>query len=187
MGMTINLKKTNRRPRTESGAADHLVASETETHRSRFPTDKVLTGVLLFNALSAIGGGIGLVTGTLPVPTLLLRHTPFDSFVVPGLILGIIIGGTALAAAVALRTQSPRSRALSRAAGAVMVGWIVGETVLVWGFSWLQGLYLLTGVVVVVLSRTAAAYGIIAAANARDPATRCVGANDGFLSLPTAP
>jgi hypothetical protein len=119
MGMTINLKKTNRRPRTESGAADHLVASETETHGSRFPTGKVLTGVLLFNALSAIGGGIGLVTGTLPVPTLLLRHTPFDSFVVH--------------------------------------------------------------------TKTAAAYGIIAAANAHDPATRCGGAKDGFLSLPTAP
>jgi len=114
--------------------------------------DKTLKGVLLFNALSALGGGTGLVTGTLPVPTMLLRHTPFDSFVIPGLFLGIIIGGSALAGAIALRAQARRSRLISGAAGVIMVGWIAGETILVRGFSWLQGLYLLTGVLVVVLS-----------------------------------
>lgn len=114
--------------------------------------DKTLKGVLLFNALSALGGGTGLVTGTLPVPTMLLRHTPFDSFVIPGLFLGIIIGGSALAGAIALRAHARRSRLISGAAGVIMVGWIAGETILVGGFSWLQGLYLLTGLLVVVLS-----------------------------------
>lgn len=61
---------------------------------------KVLIGILLFHALSAVGGGIGLVTGTLPVPTVLLQNTPFDSYVIPGLFLGAVIGGSALAGAV---------------------------------------------------------------------------------------
>ena len=117
-----------------------------------FRKDKTLKGVLLFNAISAIGGGIGLITGTLPVPTMLLRHTSFDSFVIPGLFLGIIIGGSALAGAIALRAQARRSRLISAAAGVIMVGWIAGETILVGGFSWLQGLYLLTGLLVLVLS-----------------------------------
>lgn len=117
-----------------------------------FRKEKALKAVLLFNALSAIGGGIGLVTGTLPVPTMLLRHTPFDSFVIPGLFLGIIIGGSALAGAIALRAHATRSRPISSAAGATMVGWIAGETILVRGFSWLQGLYLFTGFLVMVLS-----------------------------------
>jgi hypothetical protein len=107
---------------------------------------------LLFNALSAIGGGIGLVTGTLPVPTMLLQHTPFESFVIPGLFLGLVIGGSALAGAIALRAQVKRSRLISAAAGVIMVGWIAGETILVRGFSLLQGLYLLTGLLVLVLS-----------------------------------
>ena len=60
---------------------------------------------------------------------------------------------------------TPRSRATHRitdartmpavtcaAAGAVVVGWILGESLLVEGFSWLQGLYLLTGSIVVVVS-----------------------------------
>ena len=69
-------------------------------------TYKTLAGLLLFNALSALGGGVGLVTGTLPVPTVLLRNTPFDSYVIPGLFLGIVIGGSALAGAIALLARA---------------------------------------------------------------------------------
>ena len=112
--------------------------------------DKTLVGLLTFNALSAIAGGIGLVTGTLPVPTVLLRHTPFDSYVIPGLFLGAVIGGSALVGAIALLAHTKRSRLISAAAGVILVGWIAGETILIEGFSWLQGLYLLTGLLVVV-------------------------------------
>jgi membrane protease YdiL (CAAX protease family) len=153
MGMTTNLTNTNRRPRSEPSAPGEAIALKKKKEFTKFRKDKILKGVLLFNALSAIGGGIGLITGTLPVPTMLLRHTPFDSFVIPGLFLGIIIGGSSLAAAIALRAQATRSRAISSAAGVIMVGWIAAETILVRGFSWLQGLYLLTGIAVVVLSR----------------------------------
>lgn len=113
-------------------------------------TDKTLVGVSIFNAVSAIGGGISLVTGTLPVPKNLLRHTPFDSYLIPGLFLGVVIGGSALAGAFALLTCAKGSRLISAAAGAIMVGWITGETILIHGFSWLQGLYLLTGLLVAV-------------------------------------
>jgi hypothetical protein len=115
-------------------------------------THRTLVGISLFNAVSAFGGGVGLVTGTLPIPVALLRHTPFESYVVPGLFLGVIIGGSALAGAVALLTHAPRSRLVIAAAGVVMVGWIVGETILIRGFSWLQGLYLLTGLLLVAVS-----------------------------------
>ena len=151
--MRTNLTNTNRRPRPEPSAPEEAMAAMKRDGLTKTRKDKVLKGVLLFNALSAIGGGVGLITGTLPVPTMLLRHTPFGSFVVPGLVLGIIIGGSALAGVVALRAQAPRSRAICTAAGVIMVAWIAGETILVRGFSWLQGLYLFTGVVVVVLSR----------------------------------
>jgi len=112
----------------------------------------ILTATLAFNAVSAIGGGITLVTGTLPVPTYLLRNTPFDSFVIPGYVLGIAIGGSATVAAIALYARTRRSLSLAGAAGIILIGWIVGETILIEGFSWLQGLYLLTGVLVLALS-----------------------------------
>jgi hypothetical protein len=111
---------------------------------------RTVIGVSLFNAVSAFGGGAGLVSGTLPVPVDLLRHTPFDSYVIPGLFLAVLIGGSALAGAVALLTRARGARLLSMAAGVIMIGWITGETMLIQGFSWLQGFYLLTGLVVAV-------------------------------------
>ena len=108
-------------------------------------TRRTVISLHLFNAVSAVGGGIALVAGGLAVPTVVLRHTPFESFVVPGIFLAVVIGGSATIGATALLVNWRRATVISAAAGAVMVGWIAGETVLVEGFSWLQGLYLLTG------------------------------------------
>ena len=115
-------------------------------------TRRALVGLHRFNALSAVGGGIALFAGGLGVPTTLLRHTPFDSFVVPGIFLATVIGGSAMIGATALLAHWRRAVFTSATAGAIMVGWILGETLLVEGFSWLQGLYLLTGSIVVVAS-----------------------------------
>jgi hypothetical protein len=115
-------------------------------------TRRTLVGLHLFNALSAVGGGIALAAGGLGIPTALLRHTPFESFVVPGAFLAVVIGGSALIGATALLARWRRAPVTSGVAGAVMVGWILGETLLIEGFSWLQGLYLLTGSIVVITS-----------------------------------
>lgn len=115
-------------------------------------TRRILVGLHLFNALSAVGGGIALAAGGLGVPTTLLRHTPFDSFVVPGIFLAAVIGGSAMIGATALLGHWRWAVFTSATAGAIMVGWILGETLLVEGFSWLQGLYLLTGSIVVFAS-----------------------------------
>lgn len=115
-------------------------------------TRRTVVGLHLFNAVSAVGGGIALIVGGLGVPTDLLRHTPFESFVIPGIFLAVVIGGTALLGATALLAHWRRALVISAAAGLVMVGWIAGETVLVEGFSWLQGLYLLTGAITLVAS-----------------------------------
>jgi len=115
-------------------------------------TRRTLVGLHLFNALSAVGGGIALLAGGLGVSTTLLRHTPFDSFVVPAIILTAVVGGSATIGATALLAHRRQALVTSGAAGAIMVGWILGEALVVEGFSWLQGLYLLTGSIVAVAS-----------------------------------
>jgi hypothetical protein len=90
------------------------------------PARRTLLGLHLFHALSAIGGGIAPVAGTLPVPLAVLRRTSFDSLVVPGIFLGAVIGGSARIGARTILARSRRALVTSAAAGAIMVGWILG-------------------------------------------------------------
>ena len=113
---------------------------------------KILVNLLGFNALSAIGGGIGLVTGMLVLPPALLTHTSFTSYVAPGLILGVIVGGSSLFAAITLFVGARQALLLSGGAGLIMTGWIVIEVILIRAFSWLHGLYLVTGLAVTALA-----------------------------------
>jgi hypothetical protein len=93
-------------------------------------------------------------------PTRWLDGTPFGSYLIPGLILGVGVGGSALAAMVAT-IRSVRIGALaSAAAGVIMVGWIVGEYLLIpeirfvanGAKNWQQGLYFGVGVAMVALA-----------------------------------
>jgi hypothetical protein len=49
-----------------------------------------------FLALTAIGGGIGLLTGLLAMPVEYLAGSIFTSFLIPGLSLMLIVGGLAI-------------------------------------------------------------------------------------------
>lgn len=85
-----------------------------------------------FAALTAVGGGVALATGLeaerFPVDR--LRGTPFASYTVPGLILTVVVGGSAAVAAV-VTLRSPRAGGLASVlAGGVMMGWIVGEVLI---------------------------------------------------------
>lgn len=60
-----------------------------------------------FLALSAITGGIGLLTGLNAPPLVFLDGSPFSSYVIPGIALLVLVGGTAsLAVIMLLRSQS---------------------------------------------------------------------------------
>ncbi|MBG6056397.1 hypothetical protein IWX81_002834 [Salinibacterium sp. CAN_S4] len=102
--------------------------------------------MLIFSAVSAIGGAIAmLITDGLGMPDSLLTGSPFSSFVFPALILFVIIGGTHTLAAFLLVRQRPTSLLWSAVAGFAMIIWIMVETVIVRGFSLLQGLYFFAG------------------------------------------
>lgn len=114
---------------------------------------------LAFNALSQFGGAVGLLTGAISPPLTLLSDTPFTSYTVPALILGVVTGGSSL---VALRLVWLSARLVgdfaSIIAGCITVGWILGEVILfkesVAGFLNvpLQVIYFVTGLVVLGLA-----------------------------------
>lgn len=105
-----------------------------------------LFALQLFNALSAVGGGVGLVFANgLGMPSALLAETPFPDFVIPGLILMFVVGGTQLTAA-GLQWYGNRWWLVAAAvAGAGMIIWIFVEVAMLPGYSFLHTVYFASG------------------------------------------
>lgn len=112
-----------------------------------------LVAVDLFAAASAIVGALGLVIGFMNIPLTALRGSPFRDFTYPALLLGIVVGGSALAAA-AISVFGPRriESLASAAAGCIMVGWMTIELAMIGLAIWVQPVYLVVGLVMVGLA-----------------------------------
>ncbi|HET9919912.1 MAG TPA: hypothetical protein VFQ30_08735 [Ktedonobacteraceae bacterium] len=61
----------------------------------------------VFVGLGAVLGGVGLLTGAIPfmiMPVELLQGTPFNSYMIPGLVLLVVVAGSFLFAAATILT-----------------------------------------------------------------------------------
>ena len=106
-------------------------------------------GLLLFNAISSVGGGIALMTDVIPDQVQWVQHNDFASLYFPGVILMAVVGGSAALAAVAMVKRSLGWELASLLSGMIMVFWIIGEVASIRGFHVLQVVYLVTGVLVI--------------------------------------
>ena len=99
----------------------------------------------LFSALSAAGGGAALIafhTGSRNLPPLAtLAHTPFATFLVPGVILTVFVGGTSLLCAVLAWRRARLAIDATLLAGGALTFWIVAEVAMMRGLHWLQLTY----------------------------------------------
>jgi len=105
-------------------------------------------------AVNAVGGAIWGLDGARNVPREWLDGTPFDSYVVPSLILLIAIGGGMGTAAVTLLAQHRPAPELSIGAGLILIGWITVQMLMIapnGGVSWLQPTMLAAGLLVAAL------------------------------------
>jgi len=110
----------------------------------------------VFVAFTAIGGGVTLATGVDKFPAEWLTGTPFRSYLIPGLILAVVVGGSAAAAAIAMLQRSSTGAIVSILAGGILLGWLLGERVIlppvafVPKFWWLEAAYVVIGLMMVV-------------------------------------
>ncbi len=114
----------------------------------------------VFVALGAVAGGIGLLTGAIPVPLHALQGSPFVDYAVPALALMVLVGGGMFFAAATIFTGREMGVLASAFAGlAMMIFEMVevavidrmGGSELVMGVA-LQSFYFALGLAIFVLS-----------------------------------
>jgi hypothetical protein len=87
--------------------------------------------LVAFLALTAIAGGVALLAGVIAPPVEMLGGSPFGSYLIPGLALLFVVGGSALAATVMLVRGHPRGVAAAVVAGAMIIGFEIVEVLVI--------------------------------------------------------
>jgi hypothetical protein len=116
------------------------------------PRPIALLSILLVVGLMAVACGILLMINGLWMPLSVLATSPFDSFLMPGLVLSVVVGGSLLGSAWLIWRRHRLAPLVSAAAGAILLGWVVVESVLVHDGRPLQGAILVCALAVLTLS-----------------------------------
>lgn len=82
----------------------------------------------------------------------LLNGTPFKNFFLPAVVLTVVVGGINLFALVLAGSKHPHSYRYSLAGGNAVLAWIVVQMLLTQSYHWLQLVYGLVGLLIVLLS-----------------------------------
>ena len=119
----------------------------------RLPFRIALIVVGAFQALSALGGGIGLlVPGSMGMPLWPIEGAGFTSFLWPALILIVIVGGTQLAAVVTAWIRARGYLFWSAVAGFGMLIWIYVEVWIMDTVILLHTIYFVSGLLQLILT-----------------------------------
>ena len=109
-----------------------------------------------FVTLTAIAGGMLLIMdqeGTsLHLTTPMLKNTPFDNYLMPGILLIALVGGVNGAALVSQLTKSSLTFRWTIAGAVVLIVWTIIQMLIFSGASWLQVLFLFIGMFLVLLT-----------------------------------
>jgi uncharacterized membrane protein len=112
----------------------------------------VVLQVLMGSA--AVGGGLDLVLTNgqlMRMPVELLRGSPFDSYLIPGLVL-LAVGTINLASAVAVSRRHRLGAPASVVVGIMWIGWFVVQVAVVGLLNWQQPVYFGVGLLIIVLA-----------------------------------
>lgn len=113
----------------------------------------ILLIVAWFSLVSALIGFVGLAFfGGMGVPPEWIEGSVFTSYVWPGVILGVVVGGSQALAIAAHYGRLRLAWGLHAAAGLIMIIWIFVELAIMLEWSVLHGIYFASGLVQTVLA-----------------------------------
>ena len=122
------------------------------------PRRRLIIAISLFTAFSALGGSVELLvwrSGNRSLPPALIEHTPFTSFLIPGLLLAIVVGGTSLSCALLSWRRARAAIDATLLAGGALTVWIAAEAAMMRGVHALHLLYGGLGVALLALGVSA--------------------------------
>jgi hypothetical protein len=82
----------------------------------------------------------------------LLKETPFNNFLIPGIILTAMVGGTNLLALFYIIQRKANRYNWAMAGGLMISGWIIVQMILIRQISWLQFFYLIIGLLIILIA-----------------------------------
>ena len=125
---------------------DHMAARHVPTVVGT--SRRWLAGGEALVAASAFGGAVGLASGALDLGATLNDRLPFDSPVVAGAALAVVVGAPMAFAAIDAWKGTVRADVMALSAGTLLTGWIVVEVAVIRSFSWLQPAFFAAGVAI---------------------------------------
>ena len=100
---------------------------------------RIVVGLMfLFAALNAFGGGLYALAGAPEIPKQWLESSPFPDYLIPGIILFAVVGGSFLAAAVAMLRNSQNALPLAYFSLMVVAIWLIVQLAIIGYVSALQ-------------------------------------------------
>jgi hypothetical protein len=98
----------------------------------------LLGSLLLLVAINAFGGGYYGMAGANNVPVEWLKGSPFPNYFIPGLILFVAVGGSALFAAIAVFRRHRIARKAAFVCGTIILLWLAVQVAIIGYVSWMQ-------------------------------------------------
>ncbi len=112
--------------------------------------------LICFTALSAVFSGLMMISNpdgkVFNLSITLLHGTPFKNFLIPGIFLSVLVGGSNLLAAFYNIQRHVNRYNWAIAGGVILCGWIVAQIILLQIFHWLQFVYLGIGLLIILIA-----------------------------------
>jgi hypothetical protein len=112
-----------------------------------------LLAVLVLVAVSAVYGGVALITDSFGMPADWLARTPFPSWVLPGVALLVTVAVPQLAAAWLVLRRSPWAALAGAVVGVALIAWIAVQLLVLRRYFFLQPVIAGAGVAELLLAR----------------------------------
>jgi hypothetical protein len=114
---------------------------------------RIISGtLLLIIAINAFGGGYYGLSGAKDIPREWLSGSPFTSYLIPSLFLFVVIGGTCLAASIAMFRNSKHARKLSLVCAGLLLCWIIAQVSIIGYVSWMQPTIFISALIIAAIT-----------------------------------